>query len=218
MSELRIGVIGVPGSGKSRFASAIKKAMPDKNFAIIDGYVDKLSRKLEMAVGVEATYLPNLHIASAREQEIRRYHLEDRNFVLCGTIFDTLCYAGFHSEIIASSAGDQDEKTSVLAREISAAQTFAYMCVDTYSQFTHLFYLPVTDPELLVAVSNRENPDLPPTEVEAMDKTIQDALRRYGNPATILKGKHSKNVEDALEILKSGNNGPSNNEAAVAGE
>ena len=214
----RIGVIGVPGSGKSRFASAIKRGLPDYSLSVIDGYADKLKSRLDMSLDVEATYLPNMHIASAREQEIRKHILDEKNFIVCGTMFETLCYTGFHAEIIANAPGVAEDKSGILAREMTAAQMFAYLAIDSFASFTHMFYLPVTDPEILVAVSNKDNEDLPPGEVEAMDKTIQDALRRYGNPATVLTDKHSKNVQTAIEIIQSGKNGTDNTSDSVAGE
>lgn len=218
MNKVGVSIIGVPGSGKSRFASALKRALPEYNFLIIDGYVEKLSQKLNMSAGIEATYLSNLHIASAREQEIRKQTIDQRNFICCGSIFDTLCYTGFHAEILANSPGDQDSISGALTREVTAAQLFAYLAIDTYSNVSHVFYLPITDPELLVAVANKENPDLPPGNNEVLDKTIQDALRRYGSPATILNDKHSKNVQQAVEIIKSGKNGTNTSADSVAGE
>lgn len=213
-----VGIIGVPGSGKSRFAGSLKRAMPELSFSVVDGYAEKLKDKMQMSLGIESTYLPNIHIASAREQEIRKAVLEERNAIVCGTMFDTLCYTGFHAEIIANAPGTQDEKSSVLMREMTAAQMFAYMAIDSFASFDHMFYLPITDPELLVAISSREDEAAPPGELEALDKTLQDALRRYGNPATVLKGKNNQNVKQAVEILKSGQNGTSRNEAALARE
>lgn len=213
-----IGVVGVPGSGKSRFAGSLKRAMPEMSFSIIDGYADRLAEKMQMSLGIESTYLPNVHIASAREQEIRKAVLEEKNAIVCGTMFDTLCYTGFHAEIIANAPGTQEEKSSVLMREMTAAQLFAYMAIDSFASFDHMFYLPVTDPELLVAISSRDDEEAPPGEVEALDKTIQDALRRYGNPATVLKGKNNQNVKQAVEIIKSGKNGTDRSEAALSRE
>ena len=218
MNKTGIGVVGVPGSGKSRFASALKRALPEYNFSIIDGYAEKLSEKLKMSVGVDATYLSNIHVSSLREQEIRKNVLEEKNFIVCGTMFDTLCYSGFHAEIVANTAGNQDSINGFLAREMTAAQMFAYLAIDTYSNLSHLFYLPITDPELLVAVANKENAESFPGNPEILDKTIQDALRRYGSPATILNDKHGKNVQQAIEIIKSGKNGTHADANLVSGE
>lgn len=219
MSEkIGIGIIGVPGSGKSRLASGIKRALPEYNFSIIDNYAEKLSQKLDMAVGISATYLSNMHISSIREQEIRKNLLDDRNYIVCGTMFDTLCYTGFHAEIIANIPGDKDSVSGTLTREITAAQLFAYLAIDTYSNISHLFYLPVTNPELLVAVANKDNPSAPPGDPEVLDKAIQDALRRYGSPATILDDKHSKNLQKAIDVIKSGSNGTHKSADSVTGE
>lgn len=216
--KYRIGLIGAPGAGKTRLASAIKRAMPEENFLVVDNYVEKICKKLDMAKGVDASYLPNMHIVSTREQEVRKASLESRNFIVCGTIFESLCYSGFHAEVIANSPGDQDTKSSLLAREVNSAQLFAYMALDTMMYLTHLFYLPITDPEIIVAVSKHNDPSSPPGEEEVLDKTIQDALQRFGNPATVLKEKHSENLNRVLETLRSEQNGPDAAEADVAGE
>lgn len=215
MSNYRIGIIGVPESGKTRLAAALKRQMSDLKFQIVDGYVEKLQERLQMSIGLDATYLPNIHIASTREQEIRRLQVEEKNFIVCGTLFDTLCYSGFHAEIIANSPGSDEMKNSLLIREMTTAQMLAYMAVDSLSSLTHLFYLPITEPELLVAIANKQNPDEPPGEREALDKTIQDALRRFGNPATVLKEKHSANVKTAINAIRSGIDG-SGNEGSVS--
>lgn len=203
----RIGLVGVPGSGKTKLANAIKRAMPDEKFAIVDGYVERNQDALQMSVGVEATYLPNLHIAVEREKEIRRLVIEERNFIVCGTIFDTLCYTGFHAEVIANSPGDEEKKQGLLMREMTAAQMFAYLAVDSFINFTHLFYLPVTDPDLLVVIPYPNDKTEAPPEVQALDKTLQDALRRYGDPATVLKDKHHQNVKTVVDLLESEKHG-----------
>lgn len=188
------------------------------SFSIVDGYAEKLASKLDMSLGIESTYVPNLHIASYREQEVRKSVLENKNVIICGTMFDTLCYTGFHAEIIANAPGTQEEKSSVLMREMTTAQLFAYLAIDSYASFDHMFYLPITDPELLVAISSKDDENAPPGEMEALDKTLQDALRRYGNPATVLNGKNNQNVKNAVEVIKSGKNGPDRSEAALVGE
>jgi len=214
--KARIGIIGVPGSGKTRLAQSIKKALPDYKFSICDGYAEKLEKNLQMTVGVNATYLPNIHIASEREQEIRKMMLEDKNFIVCGTVFDTLCYAGFHAEIVANTPGDEDEKNALLVREMNAAQLLAYLAIDSFFSFTHLFYLPVTNPDMLVAISNKDNVDELPGEAEVLDKTIQDALRRYGNPATLLQGKPAENVRTVVEAIEKVNSGTDDKSDSLA--
>jgi len=201
----RIGLMGVPGAGKTKLANAVKRALPEYKFIVCDKYAEKIGEEMDMQIGIEATYLPNLHIATKREQEVRKLVLEEKNYILCGTTFDTLCYAGFHAEVLASSAGDQEKKTGLLMREMTAAQLFAYMAIDLFS-FTHVFYLPVTDPDLLVVIPYETELKVSP-EMQALDKTLQDALRRYGNPATMLNDKHHKNVQAVVNAIKSEKNG-----------
>lgn len=199
MSKI-IGLIGVPGSGKTKLANAIKRAFPENNFVIIDKYVEKLSDQFKMGIGVNATYVSNLHIAVSREQETRKNYLAEKNIIVCGTIFDTLCYTGFYAETIAQSPIEDEVKSFSIQREVSAAQVFAYFCVDTLSVANNLFYLPITDPESFAAISV-QNPKAETGENEVLDKAMQEALRRYGNPATVLSPVHSKRMPLVLETL-----------------
>jgi hypothetical protein len=194
-----IGLIGVPTSGKTKLANAIKRAFPEKKYIIIDKYVEKLSPQLKMSTGFDATYIPNLHIAINREQEMRKAFLAGQNVIVCGTVFDTLCYTGFYAETVAQSA-DEDIKNFSLQREINAAQLFAYLCIDTLNVVNNLFYLPITDPDSLAAIPANDVNGLP-GDNEILDKAMQEALRRYGNPATVLPPIHSKRMPTVLETL-----------------
>lgn len=196
-----IGLIGVPGSGKTKLANAIKRALPEDNFIIIDKYVDKLASQMKMNQGIDASYIPNLHIAVHREQEVRKQYLNEKNLIVCGTIFDTLCYTGFYAETVAQSPIDDELKNFSIQREVNAAQLFAYLCVDTLNAMTNLFYLPVTNPESFAAIPFNDKNAMP-GENEILDKAMQEALRRYGNPATVLSPVHSKRISTVLEALK----------------
>lgn len=195
-----IGLIGVPGSGKTKLANSIKRSMPEENFVIIDKYVEKLGKSLDMNIGLDGSYVSNLHIASQREMEFRKAYLSGKNVILCGTAFDTLCYTGFYAETIAQSPMDDEMKSFSIQREVAAAQVFAYFCIDTLNAMTNLFYLPVTNPESL-AVMPFGKPDELPTDSDVLDKAMQEALRRYGNPATVLSPIHSKRSTTVLEEL-----------------
>lgn len=197
-----IGLIGAPNSGKTKLANAIKRNFPEKNFVIIDKYAERLGESLGMTIGYNTTYIPNMHIAITREQETRKAYLADKNVIVCGTVFDTLCYTGFYAESVANGA-DEDIKEFSLQREVNAAQMFAYMTIDTLNIVSHLFYLPVTDTESLLATPVSD-PEAVPSEREILDKTMQEALRRYGNPATVLSPIHSKRMPTVLEILNAG--------------
>lgn len=197
-----IGLIGVPGSGKTKLANAIKRSFPEDNYVIIDKYAEKMGKSLEMNIGIDASYIPNMHIAVFRENETRKNYLADKNVIVCGTAFDTLCYTGFYAETVAQSPVEDNIKDFSLQREVAAAQVFAYFCIDTLNVMSALFYLPVTDPESLAALPFGKEKDSVPTEKEILDKAMQEALRRYGNPATVLSPIHSKRTPTVLEALK----------------
>ncbi len=86
---MRIGLVGASGSGKTKFARALRRELGE-HYRIVDNYVPKLEKTTGLAYGTFATYHDNLAIA------FKRYEVEhplDEDRITCGTAFDTLCYA-----------------------------------------------------------------------------------------------------------------------------
>src|SRR4051812_50165181 len=95
---IRIGLAGVPGSGKSELAAALAERLP--NVAVVDDYVPKIERRVKLALGFHATYIGNLQIALDRAALERSIPKKSEYLVTCGTIYDTASYSavGFEKE------------------------------------------------------------------------------------------------------------------------
>lgn len=200
---LLIGLVGVEGSGKSRVANALRKALPQHDFLVIDGYANKLGKALEMPLGPTSPYIANVHIATAREQELRKAMLAQRNIIVCGTMFDTLCHTGYYVELMREQPVPQNENRD-LQRELMWAQSLAIMTVDTLPSLTHAFYLPVTDPDLLLPYPLKKNEE--PGVPHALDKIYQLANRKYNDFAKTLLGSVNSKVDQIVKDLNDGDN------------
>jgi hypothetical protein len=103
---MKIGIIGVPGSGKTEFANGVMAALDAPGYLLLDDYVGELSERLDFEYGQFATYIGNLSIAMTRlgcerEHELTYRDIHDMHgdppFMVCGTLVDTLAYTIWES-------------------------------------------------------------------------------------------------------------------------
>lgn len=98
-----IGIVGIPGSGKTALAEAIKEKTEAKcgscNTMVLDDYALKVAEENEILVGRDATYLGNLFILLRRigmERQIVFEH-QPTNLITCGTLIDSAVYASMNA-------------------------------------------------------------------------------------------------------------------------
>jgi dephospho-CoA kinase len=95
---MKIGLIGVPGSGKTFLAESLKSAFEKINdeenlpVAIVDGYVEELQDEVDLALSWMGTYIGNSHIALKRESKERVAAKDHKVVISCGTLFETSSY------------------------------------------------------------------------------------------------------------------------------
>jgi adenylylsulfate kinase-like enzyme len=91
---MKISLSGVPGSGKTDLANAIKDHFESngETCTVIDGYVEELEKHANLALGFPAAYAGNIHIALERAAHERRLEEEYDHIVTCGTIFESASY------------------------------------------------------------------------------------------------------------------------------
>lgn len=90
---MKIGVLGPPGTGKSKFARALAKKYELK---VVDGYVNRLQKSTGLALGPWSSYPELFMVAGLRMVEEAK---ADENRIVVGTILDTLIYAAVHADI-----------------------------------------------------------------------------------------------------------------------
>jgi len=137
---MRIGVMGAPNAGKSKFARRLKKELEGmyqaETWKIVDGYVEKLQKATDMAYGRFGNYVDNFQVAFKR----RELELAHENTITCGTIVDTNAYAF----MIVEPNVDDELFTMQYQRIEALTRTLAIMYVDTWD-YDYAFYLPTED-------------------------------------------------------------------------
>lgn len=178
---MRIGLVGAPGSGKTKFANALTKELDEYDLSIIDRYVPKFSKRYDFAVGHFASFIPNLSIA------LDRLGLENAaqdNFITCGTIFETMSYLLLH----ANEANKRSADGRLEVARASATMGAMGMLVTDGTFYDYLFYLPYK--------TERNDWD------GALDKLIPQLVEEFFVYMVKLDLSFTKNIELAAGIIR----------------
>lgn len=150
MSNLRIGICGAPGVGKSELADRLavrlwnSEVQPGRTL-VIDDYLERWSKRTGLAYGMWADYTRNLQIAFERygvECEIdERAHYDSR--ITVGTIIDSL----MHAALFSDRAISYDDQQASYARASTTMHTLGMLVNDTWT-YDYCFWLrkPDTSP------------------------------------------------------------------------
>ncbi len=210
----RIGLIGVPGSGKTAVASKLSEL----GFDVIDNYAPDLAKSYDIYIGPHAQYISNLFIAQDRELEERSWDLgpQGKGRVTCGTLLDTLAYLAAKVEVY-SQAPKTDLNARRLYREMSAAQVVSLMMEELW-RYTHTFYLPL-NPDALIDVPGAE-PEPPGEFLRTVDVAINTGIMKWRIPATTLPLGMSaaERVETILKSLEEDDDRGGNGDHAIEKE
>jgi hypothetical protein len=132
---MKIGLIGAPGAGKTKFAKALAK---EYDLTVVDNYAQKIQKDTNLALGPWVSHSENLMVVGARlaaEYKCPR----DSDSVTVGTIVDSIAYAAFKNDV--SLRGDIDGVRSVYVTAQTAMHALSLILVETWS-YDVLFYLP----------------------------------------------------------------------------
>jgi hypothetical protein len=183
---MKIGVIGAPGSGKSKFAKDLAKTF---DLTTVDNYVQRLKDTTDLELGYWASYSENFMIAGVRMAVERRY----KNTITAGTILDTLLYCAMKHDI-TSSRGDavqQALERSEYARVNSAMNAMGMMYTESWS-YDLAFYLPLEKDYLVRGI-----------ELDKVhDDEIPHLLEVFHAPVITLSGRYDDKVRLAKEVTE----------------
>jgi len=146
---MRIGLIGVPGSGKTFLAESLKSAFEKINdeenlpVAIVDGYVEELQDEVDLALSWMGTYIGNSHIALKRESKERVAAKDHKVVISCGTLFETSSYTVQYMDSQYQFIEDDNKEAKYdFVLKIEAITRFlACLYADTLN-YDYIFYLP----------------------------------------------------------------------------
>jgi hypothetical protein len=181
---MKIGIVGVPGSGKTQLAHDLRGPLNEIDFPsglIIDGYTGKVEDEEDLAIGYLGGYLANLAIAMEREKQERKIDKNGLTRITCGTILETICYLSLYGGTLSRSDPLYHQKYTRLEVTLPF---FGMLTVD-FLRYDRLLVL--TDP-------NEQ-------EHAALQNQILLALQEWHVPYAMLERGENR-VPQALKILK----------------
>lgn len=192
MTDLRIGIIGAPGSGKSVFAKALATHLRREGQEVrtVDGYVNNLIKKTGYAFDIFATYPQNLQILFerwTREQEAEKAGCD--TLITTGSLYETILYTALH--VNSDLAIKADKGVQMQGRVAMETMGVIQSLIATHDL---LFFLPYTSK--ILAEKGRSY-DV------AINEKLPEILAGYFRPITPLTGTTKTKVQDALTAIKS---------------
>ena len=192
MTDLRIGIIGAPGSGKSVFAKALATQLRREGQKVrtVDGYVNNLIKKTGYAFDIFATYPQNLQILFerwTREQEAEKAGCD--TLITAGSLYETILYTALR--VNSDLAIKADKGVQMQGRVAMETMGVIQSLIATHDL---LFFLPYTG--TILAEKGRSY-DV------AINEKLPEILAGYFRPITPLTGTTKTKVQDALTAIKS---------------
>lgn len=191
MTQIRIGILGAPGSGKSAFAKLLAAELREreKSVRVVDGYVQKLQKKTGYAFDIHATLPQNMQVLFHRwtlEQEAEKAGCDV--LVTAGSLYETILYGAMRINSDAVMY-PKDKNLQVHGRVGMESFGMIHSLIATHDL---LFLLPYTEKQ--VATKGRSY------DVALNDK-LPEVVDGYFRVLNVLEGKSIKKVKDALRAV-----------------
>lgn len=158
----KVGLIGIPGSGKSALAKALEEHYVKNDececrtpVAIIDDYVGDAESRMDLAGSFEGSYISNVNIAMerlGRERSVGKF----KTVITCGTLIETSTYMAMEFESRQQFWTTDEEKQDNAKRIQAGVQFLACLYMDSF-RYDKVYYLPpvLSDGDVRLATLDR---------------------------------------------------------------
>lgn len=196
MTDLRIGILGAPGAGKSTFAKALatklrseKGGVTRQTVKVVDGYMDSLIKRTGYAFDIFATYPQNYQILFerwTREQEAE--HAGCEILITTGSLYETILYTALrvNSDIVLK----EDSTVQLQGR---AAMEMLGVTQSLIATHDLLLFLPY-DGNILTEKGHSYD--------VAINEKLPGVVAGYFRPLTELTGTTKRKVADAVQAIQ----------------
>jgi len=196
MTDLRIGILGAPGSGKTVFAQKLATALRTQRgeskrqtVRVVDGYVKNLQKKTGYAFDIFGTYPQNYQILFerwTREQEAE--HAGCEILISVGSIYESILYTALrvNSDIVLK----EDSTVQLQGR---AAMEMLGVTQSLIAAHDLLLFLPYDGKTL---AEKGRSYDV------AINEKLPGVVAGYFRPVTELTGTTKRKVDNALQAVQ----------------
>lgn len=196
MTELRIAVLGAPGTGKTAFAQKLATTLRTERgeskrqtVRVVDGYVKNLQKKTGYAFDIFATYPQNYQILFerwTREQEAE--HAGCEVLITTGSLYETILYTALrvNSDIVLK----EDTNVQLQGR---AAMEMLGVTQSLIATHDLLLFLPY-DPKKLAEKGRSYD--------VAINEKLPGVVAGYFRPLTELTGTTKRKVDHAVQAIQ----------------
>lgn len=211
--KLRIGVMGMPGTGKTDFAKALaQKLWIDDYFnssyqpewEIIDNYAQDMAKDLKLDIGSNSSYLPNMMISIERAKREQKAKIAGKHYITVGTDQDTIAYLAVMTSLY-SQRPRTEQMEKLMMRTMYAAALLSFMMEDLF-EYDYIFYCPIPERFKIANPTDLNSVEVYPEHLIWVDEALQESHRRWGVNPGQLTGTVDEKVEQALGIIDRLNN------------
>lgn len=211
--QLKIAIIGAPGSGKSTVARKAQSLLKVDNpkWAVVDGYINELTRKTGITFGAGANFPHNFSVITTRWiKEAEHYH-NGVSTITCGTIYESILYSTFPTMFKTPEEMNQNPReqlfNQVMMQMLGAIESTTY-------DYDAMFFLPYA------------TKDIPTDESKfgwdhVVNAKLPEVLDAFQKKVVLLDQKTAKaKAETIVEVVKKleefyANIAPTNDQPAV---